>query len=226
MNNFDLKKEKNAFWAIVLCLFFYFILPICIGFIPGAIQFFSDHPWLSMTLTPLMVLILMVYAKDCFLRWDDFKGVNVLNIFLLFIPALIGTAIVGLIWMKFLDKLAIPYSKEVAIEEFIISKNNIELIFAGLMVGIVIPLLEEIIFRRVIYEGVRSRLPAIVSAVLVSFLFAALHGIIFQLMGLFVLGLYFQLLYLRRKKLGEAILAHMLNNSFAFVLLVLFGSLR
>lgn len=226
MQQIDFTKERNAFFAVVLCLFFYLILPICIGMFPGAAEYFFEHSWFALLPTPLMVLLLMVYARDCFLKWDDFRDIRIFNIAGLSVVSLIIAALFGVIWMKFLDKIAIPYSKKVEIEEFIVSKNSTELVMAGLMIGIVVPILEEIVFRRVIYEGLRNRLPTVMSVVLASFFFAVLHGIIFQIAGLFVLGLYFQILYLRNKKLGEAIFAHMLNNSFAFVMLVLFGSLR
>ena len=133
---------------------------------------------------------------------------------------LIVNAAGTLLWMKFL-KLLKHFDTAVPIEDFLKSCGTAELVIAGIYICIVTPLIEESVFRRVIFEGLRDRCPPVFSVTLASLLFGALHGILFQLFSLCILGGYFQILYCRDGKLGSPVYAHFFNNTFAFSMLLL-----
>lgn len=211
------KTEKNALCAIFLCLIFYIILPfLLMKFFPSSAEILSRFRW-TVALPMLCIAALMyLFAKETFIRSEDFSGFSPFKISMYSIGMLFVCAIISFLWLKLLDILKISYSKDVPVEDFIRSCNNYELIAAGIFICILTPVFEEIIFRRIIYDGIKSYLPPITSAVICSMLFASLHGILFQLVPLFALGLYFQFLYIKNEKLGASIFAHAFNNTLAF----------
>lgn len=104
--------------------------------------------------------------------------------------------------------------------------HDIVLIFMSLV--IFPPIVEEILFRGVLFSGLRKRLPFIVSALLTSVLFGALHlsggtpgsGALW-IAGLDTMLLSFALCYLREKtgSLWACIFLHMLKNTVACIYL-------
>ena len=215
---FNLQKaEKNAAAAVLLCLMFYIILPfLLVKFFPAAAGVMRNFRW-TVALPMLFIGIMMyLFAKDTFIRRSDFSNLPLLSISLYSIGMLFVCGGVSFLWLKLLDILKIAYNKDVPVEDFIRSCSGAELAAAGIFICILTPVFEEVIFRRIIYDGIRIHLPPVTSAVICSMLFAALHGILFQLVPLCVLGLYFQFLYIREEKLGASIYAHFFNNTLAF----------
>lgn len=214
-------QAKNAFAAILLCLIFYIILPfVLVKFFPSAAEVLRKFRW---TMTFPMLFIgggLYLYSGEIFVRREDFKELPLLKISLYSIGILIVCGAVSMLWLELLELLKINYSKIVPVEDFIRSCSGFELVAAGIFICLLTPLFEEIIFRRVIFDGIKSYFPPITSAVICSMLFAALHGILFQLMPLFVLGLYFQILCMKEQKLGASVYAHFFNNTLAFCVLL------
>lgn len=213
---------KNAAAAILLCLIFYIILPfVLVKFFPAAAESLRNFRW---TMTLPMLFIgggLYLYSGDFFISRKDFTELPLLKISLCSIGILVVCGGISILWLKLLELLKINYSKVVPVEDFIRSCSGAELIAAGIFICLLTPLFEEIIFRRVIFDGIKSYFPPVTSAVVCSMLFAALHGILFQLMPLFVLGLYFQALCMNEQKLGASIYAHFFNNTLAFCVLLI-----
>lgn len=87
--------------------------------------------------------------------------------------------------------------------------------------AIIAPLSEELIFRRVFYGFLSSRMSPVSAAVLVSALFAGIHQSILQFPALFLLGLILQFLYVRFKSLYPSIILHALQNSISISLLLI-----
>jgi membrane protease YdiL (CAAX protease family) len=89
-------------------------------------------------------------------------------------------------------------------------------IFMYLAVCVVTPVVEEVLFRRIIFGKLATVAPPVVAVIITSLIFAIVHFFIKGLPALFVMGLAFQLIYLMRKNLFSAILLHALVNSIAF----------
>lgn len=223
LTKINLNSEcKEAFAAILLCLLFYMAIPFClVHFFPQTAQWLDGFKWIVTVPLFGISLILYFYTGKFYLNVDDFKGVDYGRISLLGFLMLIVCGLSSAGWIKLLELLNIQYNKNVPAEEFIRSCNDYELIAAWIFVCIMTPFFEEIIFRRVIYNGIREKLPPITAVTVTSVLFAALHGVLFQLFPLFLLGVYFQYLYLRENKLGASIYAHFFNNTLAFGALLL-----
>jgi membrane protease YdiL (CAAX protease family) len=98
-----------------------------------------------------------------------------------------------------------------------------ELVLVFLMLVVLVPFAEEMLFRGFLFKGVRSAFSFPVTAIVVSILFAVAHG---QLdVGLDVFALSLVLCYLREKtdSLWPGILLHALKNSIAFLLLFVYN---
>ncbi|MDD3118873.1 MAG: CPBP family intramembrane metalloprotease [Victivallales bacterium] len=91
----------------------------------------------------------------------------------------------------------------------------------AVMAVVVAPVVEEIVFRRLVFTVVGSYFGAGTGMVAASLLFAAVHDCSVQMPALFLLGMLLQLLFLSRRSLAAPILLHMGNNALAVGLLVL-----
>lgn len=85
--------------------------------------------------------------------------------------------------------------------------------------AVIAPVIEEIMFRGVVFAGFASRWSSWLAAVVSSLAFALLHGQVNVGIYTFVLGLLLCWLYARSRSIWPGILLHMANNLIAFVLL-------
>jgi hypothetical protein len=98
-----------------------------------------------------------------------------------------------------------------------------EWIILGISITVLAPIIEEIIFRRIFFEFFKLYLGIFGAVFASSFFFALAHtGAIGQIPGIFVLGLAFQIVYLKNKSLYPAVILHALNNILVFSLLIFY----
>jgi uncharacterized protein len=97
--------------------------------------------------------------------------------------------------------------------------------FSGLDVGILLlatvvapAVVEEVVFRTLLYSPLRSRWSFVPAAVVTSVVFAAVHGAVLVMPVLFVLGLSLAWLRERFDSLYPPIVLHALNNGLAMAL--------
>lgn len=90
----------------------------------------------------------------------------------------------------------------------------------GLLVVVIGPLFEEIVFRGWLYGGLRKKWGDAWALVISSLLFALIHGDAPALPALFVLGLIFAWVYRRSGSLWTSILVHAMWNATTFSLLI------
>lgn len=77
------------------------------------------------------------------------------------------------------------------------------------------PLLEEIIFRRILLGALSAWLPIGLAVVLAAVIFAAVHVLLPAMLYVIWLGLGACLLYLRHRSLWAPLILHMINNAIA-----------
>ncbi|MFO0970837.1 MAG: type II CAAX endopeptidase family protein [Candidatus Saccharimonadales bacterium] len=94
-------------------------------------------------------------------------------------------------------------------------------ILAFVVLVVITPLFEEMLFRGVLFHGLRKRLPLVVSAFITSFAFALAHGQANVAVDTFALGILLCLLAEYSKSLLPAVLLHALKNFLAFGVLFL-----
>ncbi len=86
---------------------------------------------------------------------------------------------------------------------------------------VVAPLVEEILFRGVLFEALSSALPTAVVIVLTAAAFALIHGNLPQMIPTFVLGLHCGLVRALFGSVGAPIVVHLVNNLGALLVLPL-----
>ena len=150
-------------------------------------------------------------------RWFDLLIV-VLGLCMVY-PWQISTTAV---WEKLLDvcKFSCDAHQELIVE---CSKAS-PLQFVGMLavVGMLIPIVEEVFFRRVLYGLLRpiGMLPAMFATALI---FSAAHGFLHGFPALFGLGLVLQWQYVHSRNLLTSIATHMIYNLISLTLVYLIG---
>ncbi|WP_088810967.1 MULTISPECIES: CPBP family intramembrane glutamic endopeptidase [Listeria] len=91
-----------------------------------------------------------------------------------------------------------------------------------IFISILGPILEELVFRKVLYGGLANIINIHVAAVISSFVFALLHGDIQYLLSYFLIGLILCYLYTKTKRIIVPMFAHILMNSFVIILSLFF----
>ncbi len=100
------------------------------------------------------------------------------------------------------------------------SRSTWALVLAVAGASVAAPVVEEVVFRGVLYLPARRALGAVPAAVLVSVVFALAHGYVWGLPQLFVLSLVFVTLFERTGTLLASMAAHSAYNTFHLVLLL------
>lgn len=98
-----------------------------------------------------------------------------------------------------------------------------ELVLSGIVLIMFTPLIEEVLFRGVLFRGLRCRLPFWLSTLVVSVVFAAAHGQWNVATDTFVFSLALCWLAEHSRSIVPAILLHALKNAVAFTLLFIVG---
>ena len=106
------------------------------------------------------------------------------------------------------------------IEALLRSSDPDSLWFMCLGIIVLAPISEEIIFRRFIFGFLAPRCGFIPSLLITAGAFAAIHLSWYSLPALFLLGIGFQLIYLKFGSLYPAIIMHSFNNAIAVILLL------
>lgn len=136
-----------------------------------------------------------------------------LKLQLIMIPVAIGTKIL-------FKMLGIEFS-EPAMNELLKSCSWTEFALLALIAVVVAPLIEELMFRRVIFGFFYPWTGRLTAFVTTSLLFACVHDAPVLWPALFILGAGMQLVYLRSRSLYPAILLHVFNNSIAVCLITI-----
>ncbi len=95
-----------------------------------------------------------------------------------------------------------------------------ELLLLFLALAVVGPIVEELVFRGLLFQLLRRHLPLWCAAILSALIFAVLHFIPVLLPALFIFGVVLALVFHYTRSLNCSILLHMLINAVAVVLIV------
>lgn len=92
-----------------------------------------------------------------------------------------------------------------------------------LVTAVIGPILEEIIFRMIIFGTLYKRFNFFIAAMISSLLFAVVHMDFTHLLIYTAMGFVFAYLYVRTKRIIVPIIAHVAMNSFVMLIQVVFG---
>ena len=141
------------------------------------------------------------------------------NIWTSLLSVFVGiVCVLGFVWLiegcfgNFFQKIGISTSPEIPVE-------NVGMLFVYLLVlGVVPAIVEELLFRGVIFQGLRSRFSRVASVLLCAALFALMHQNIEQLIYPFLLGCVLSLVMEKTGNLLYCIIIHMFNNLSTIIL--------
>lgn len=85
------------------------------------------------------------------------------------------------------------------------------------------PILEEVLFRGLVFESVGERFGRGMGLLVSALLFGLIHGVPVQMVNAFVVGLILGYIYLRTRSLISVIIIHAVNNAIAYATMVFFG---
>lgn len=85
------------------------------------------------------------------------------------------------------------------------------------------PILEEVLFRGLIFESCRERFGRGAALLFSALLFGVIHIVPVQMINAFVVGLILGYVYLRTRSLLAVIILHAVNNAIAYVTMAFFG---
>ena len=88
-----------------------------------------------------------------------------------------------------------------------------------LMLVILAPVMEEVLFRGILLEAVRSKYSSGRAIVVSALMFGVIHFIPQQVVNAFVIGLILGFIYVRTDSLWPVIIIHALNNAMAYVVM-------
>lgn len=88
---------------------------------------------------------------------------------------------------------------------------------------IVAPIMEEILFRGIILESVRSRFGTMRSILISAAIFGIIHIIPQQVINAFFVGLVLGFIYVKTESIFSVMILHAINNALAYLQTVIFG---
>ncbi len=88
-----------------------------------------------------------------------------------------------------------------------------------LMLAILAPVMEEVLFRGILLESVREKYSNGRAIVVSALMFGVIHVIPQQVVNAFVIGLILGFIYVRTDSLWPVIIIHALNNAMAYVIM-------
>src|SRR5665647_88180 len=116
-----------------------------------------------------------------------------------------------------MDYLTNPMDGRLKIVVFEIRKFNLNLVVRFIGAALIVPIFEEIFWRKQILGLLLKKYSPVVSIVLSSVLFACGHGRLTDIGMLFIWGLLFSTVYYKTNSLEASILIHSLVNAFLLI---------
>lgn len=120
------------------------------------------------------------------------------------------------------QKLFNTHLPEQHIQELLKNSNNQTVIIIAISAIIIAPILEEIMFRKIIFDFTKNKTNQLAATIITSSLFAIMHATILITPALFILAIILQNLYIKYNSIYPCILLHMVHNLIAFSILIYF----
>lgn len=213
-----------------------------IGGVAGAIPLFAllalaGLPDALSQTSFLAVASLMVYASFGVSLWfftlrrkgAGLRAAGVENVSPLTLAGMVPVAIGALLLSGFVTVLVQSFLGDVPdVRDQVLSggteePGRVDLMWLMIVGVLAAPIVEEFLFRGLLYRSMRMKAGAWMTAIATSLLFAVIHGQVLLIPSLFVLGMILAGLTERYKSIVPAIAVHALNNLAALVALAAMG---
>lgn len=183
-----------------LILIFTFIFNIINNYEIGSVEyaiklgaFFADNR-LSMVIISFLLLIPLFKKKCTFNKIN----LNLKNTILLILLGISSTLIYNLILFH--------------IDKSYFGINNSNLIITLLATGIIGPIMEELIFRNIVYEKLKKIYKPLMAVILTGIIFGIFHGNIVQFIYVFLFNFILIFVYEKYKSIYAPIIIHVSAN--------------
>ncbi|MBU1121584.1 MAG: CPBP family intramembrane metalloprotease [Candidatus Omnitrophica bacterium] len=211
-----LPEEKSSKLLLLICLF---VLIIYIAEISIA-KLLTPSPKMSLiNLTIFLNLALEITVITTILKFINpsfliphIKKIylpTLLQVYTVMLPLIIGA---GLINYFLLEKFGINPSLNPAIEILLLLKSKFSVLLIISQVIVVGPIAEELFFRGFIYKLLRTRYSFAPSAILVSIIFALIHGTPQDTLPLFIISMILCYVYEKTQNILSPIILHSIHN--------------
>ncbi|WP_026678652.1 CPBP family intramembrane glutamic endopeptidase [Fictibacillus gelatini] len=174
--------------------------------------------WLTISFTIALVIICILLVPDMKTRHEQQGRVSRM--------AAIGWAIFG-IFLAYVSQIIAGSIELKVLGINPQSENTNQLVaIAGytpyfiVVTSIIGPILEEIIFRKIIFGSLYNRFNFLIAGLISSLVFAAVHGDFKHLLVYTMMGFVFAFLYVKTKRILVPIVAHASMNTLVFILVL------
>jgi len=208
--------------------------------IPGLLSFFIKQPAVELEISegdmilnlflsqiPIIIVLLIlsfavlrnISVKDKF-QFKNWKWIYLTLPFgleLLLLPAIWLITYIFIFISEYLFKTPLDAGH---LEAFLLECSDNTLIYMAVGAVIIAPIIEELVFRKIIYGFIKQYSSTVTATIFTSLLFAVVHCAVVKIPALFVIALFLQVLYIHYKSIFPAIILHMVHNGTTFLLLV------
>ncbi len=191
----------------------------------GMLAYMTDHSlYLSMIrgfiLIPLYALLMKHDVKldkinNRITKWSSYNKLYLLLLPLVGVTAAVGVN--GLVAISGLIELSETYQE---VSEILYTGSPIVLILSA---AVIAPLVEELLFRGLLYKRLREHAPQIPAMVLSSMLFGLIHGNLVQFVYATMIGIFLAYVYDKFKTIWAPIIFHAGANLFSIIVTLLSG---
>jgi membrane protease YdiL (CAAX protease family) len=222
------QKEKGAMHPIVLIIFatllFFGSQILAAVMIQPLLPYIESQniQLVSYSFAGLIVLIMLLQVGSKRLSFTELTGIKKVKAkhMALVFPALLAYLAVSVSLTIAIGKIFSNFdTNQVQSIGFSSSLSGVELFAVFVSLVIITPILEEIIFRGVLFRGLRKRLSFWPSAIFVSVLFAVAHAQWNVALDTFALSLALCYLVEKSGSILPSIALHSIKNGLAFALL-------
>ncbi len=209
-------KREIVLWEIIFPLFIYYFLHLIIMIIARDFIGAGNENYMLCQIIADLVTIPVIYfliyrkSRNIFRAYDPDSKTRIIDIAVIIVMfALISFGLNNVIVMSPLVDMSAGYAQANA--GFYGSMLGIELVGSGILA----PVLEELVFRGIVYGSLRKLLGVWQSVVISALIFAAVHFNIVQFTYAFIVGI---VLAITMEYIGNvygAVIGHMTANIFA-----------
>ncbi|WP_075980490.1 CPBP family intramembrane glutamic endopeptidase [Bacillus massilinigeriensis] len=216
---------KKEYWLIIIAYiamqFSSFLgIPLvaklgkALGITPQKLQIYSISIWLVISFTITLVLVLFLLRKEMKNSHLHRNQSSVGNSII--------WAVFGIFLALFAQGIAANIEKFLGIEMG--SENTQQIIglietypIVILVSSIIGPILEEIVFRKIIFGSLHKRFNFVISALISSIIFALAHGEPEHILLYSAMGFTFAFLYVKTNRILVPMFAHVAMNTFVVI---------
>lgn len=223
-------KDNRAFWKNPVAIIFGTLVLFFGSQLIGALIVTPLFPLVSSENTRLflyiaanlsvLMLFLSVASRIIGFSWRQIgiKDVSLNHLFLT-LPIFLVYIFLGTVLTQFAIKFLPGFDPTQTQDIGFSQTGGIARLMAFLSLVVLTPLFEELLFRGVLFKGLRQRLPLWVAIIFTSFIFAVAHGQLNVAIDTFALSVFLCLLVEKTGSIAPAILLHALKNGLAFYIL-------